>query len=240
MKLALVLATLTATAFSQKELCAQYDSVSSPPYTVNNNLWGKDSGTGSQCVYIDSLSSSGAAWHTTWTWNGGQGSVKSYSNSGVNFEKKLVSDVHSIRTDVDWKQDNTNVNADVAYDLFTAADKNHVTSSGDYELMIWLARYGTIQPIGAKIDTTTVEGHTWEVWYGTSIQAGAEQKTYSFVSATPINSFSGDIKPFFDHLTSKHDFPASAQYLINLQFGTEPFTGGPVTFTVPKWTATVN
>lgn len=137
MKLALVLATLTATAFSQKELCAQYDSVSSPPYTVNNNLWGKDSGTGSQCVYIDSLSSSGAAWHTTWTWNGGEGSVKSYSNSGVNFEKKLVSDVHSIPTNVEWKQDNTNVNADVAYDMFTAADKNHVTSSGDYELMIW-------------------------------------------------------------------------------------------------------
>ncbi|KAE8131077.1 concanavalin A-like lectin/glucanase domain-containing protein [Aspergillus pseudotamarii] len=216
MKLALVLATLTATALSQKELCAQYDSVSSPPYTVNNNLWGKDSGTGSQCVYIDNLSSSGAAWHTTWTWNGGEGSVKSYSNSGVNFEKKLVSDVHSISTD------------------------NHVTWSGDYELMIWLARYGAIQPIGTKIDTTTVEGHTWELWYGTSIQAGAEQKTYSFVSATPMNSFSGDIKPFFDHLTSKHDYPASAQYLINLQFGTVKVTGGPVTFTVPKWTATVN
>ncbi|KAB8273791.1 concanavalin A-like lectin/glucanase domain-containing protein [Aspergillus minisclerotigenes] len=239
MKFSLALATLVATAFSQ-ELCAQYDSASSPPYSVNNNLWGQDSGTGSQCVYVDNLSSSGAAWHTTWTWNGGEGSVKSYSNSAVTFDKKLVSDVQSIPTDVEWSQDNTNVNADVAYDLFTAADQNHVTYSGDYELMIWLARYGTIQPIGTQIDTATVEGHTWELWYGTTIQAGAEQKTYSFVSATPINTFGGDIKKFFDYITSNHNFPASAQYLINMQFGTEPFTGGPVTFTVPNWTAAVN
>ncbi|BCR86024.1 glycoside hydrolase family 12 protein [Aspergillus chevalieri] len=240
MKLPLVFASLVATVFSQKELCAQYDTVSSPPYTVNNNLWGKDQGTGSQCVYVDSISSSGAAWHTTWTWSGGEGTVKSYSNSGVNFEKKLVSDVRSIPTNVEWEQDNTKVNADVAYDLFTAADKNHVTSSGDYELMIWLARYGTIQPIGTKIDSATIEGHTWELWYGTTIQAGAEQKTYSFVSATPINSWKGDIKPFFEYLTSKQKFPASTQYLTNLQFGTEPFTGGPATFKVSQWTASVN
>jgi xyloglucan-specific endo-beta-1,4-glucanase len=142
MKLSLVLAALAGTAFSQKELCAQYDSASSPPYTVNNNLWGKDQGTGSQCVYVDSISSSGAAWHTTWTWNGGEGKVKSYSNSGVNFEKKLVSDIRSISTNVEWEQDNTKVNADVAYDLFTAADKNHATSSGDYELMIWCVSTG--------------------------------------------------------------------------------------------------
>ncbi|KAI9934850.1 hypothetical protein ASPWEDRAFT_53944 [Aspergillus wentii DTO 134E9] len=240
MKLPLILSTLVATAFSQKELCAQYDSASSPPYSVNNNLWGKDQGTGSQCVYVDNLSSSGAAWHTTWNWSGGEGTVKSYSNSGVTFEKKLVSDVSSIPTNVEWEQDNTNVNADVAYDLFTAADKNHATSSGDYELMIWLARYGTIQPIGTKIDSPTIGGHTWELWYGTTTQAGAEQKTYSFVSATPINSWKGDIKPFFDYITSKQNFPASSQYLTNLQFGTEPFTGGPVTFKVPQWTASVN
>ncbi|ODM14829.1 Endoglucanase A [Aspergillus cristatus] len=240
MKLFLVLATLVATGLGQKELCAQYDTVSSPPYTVNNNLWGKDQGTGSQCVYVDSISSSGAAWHTKWTWNGGNGQVKSYSNSGVSLEKKLVSDIRNIHTDVKWEQDNTNVNADVAYDLFTAADKNHVTSSGDYELMIWLARYGTIQPIGSKIDTTTIEGHTWELWYGSTIQGGSNQKTYSFVSATPINSFSGDIKPFFDYLTTKQNFPASTQYLTNLQFGTEPFTGGPATFTVSNWSASIN
>ncbi|KAE8388171.1 concanavalin A-like lectin/glucanase domain-containing protein [Aspergillus alliaceus] len=222
-----------------QELCDKYDSARSPPYSVNNNLWGEYQGTGSQCVYIDSLSSAGASWHTTWTWNGGKGTVKSYSNSGVDFEKKLVNDVRSIPTGVEWTQDNTNVDADVAYDMFTAANVDHATSSGDYELMVWLARYGTIQPIGKQINMATVGGRSWEVWYGTSIQAGAEQKTYSFVPVNPINNYKGDLKAFFDYLSSTQSFPSATQYLINLQFGTEPFTGGPAKFTVSNWTASV-
>ncbi|GKZ39593.1 hypothetical protein AbraIFM66950_000696 [Aspergillus brasiliensis] len=239
MKLSVALAMLAGTAMGQK-MCSQYDSASRPPYSVNQNLWGEDQGTGSQCVYVDDLSSKGASWHTDWTWSGGEGEVKSYSNSGVTFEKKLVSDVQGISTSVEWTQDNTNVNADVSYDLFTAANVDHATSSGDYELMVWLARYGTIQPIGKKIATATVGGKTWEVWYGTSIQAGAEQKTYSFVAENPITSYSGDLKAFFDYLIQNESFPAKTQYLINLQFGTEPFTGGPATLKVENWTANVN
>ncbi|KAB8227705.1 concanavalin A-like lectin/glucanase domain-containing protein [Aspergillus alliaceus] len=204
MKLFVGLVTLAATVMGQ-ELCDKYDSARSPPYSVNNNLWEEYQGTGSQCVYIDSLSSAGASWHTTWTWNGGKGTVKSYSNSGVDFEKKLVNDVRSIPTGVEWT----------------------------------LARYGTIQPIGKQINMTTVGGRSWEVWYGTSIQAGAEQKTYSFVPVNPINNYKGDLKAFFDYLSSTQSFPSATKYLINLQFGTEPFTGGPAKFTVSNWTASV-
>nr|pir cellulase (EC 3.2.1.4) precursor - Aspergillus niger [Aspergillus niger]BAA02297.1 endo-beta-1,4-glucanase [Aspergillus luchuensis]prf//2113255A endo-beta-1,4-glucanase [Aspergillus luchuensis] len=239
MKLSMTLSLFAATAMGQT-MCSQYDSASSPPYSVNQNLWGEYQGTGSQCVYVDKLSSSGASWHTKWTWSGGEGTVKSYSNSGLTFDKKLVSDVSSIPTSVTWSQDDTNVQADVSYDLFTAANADHATSSGDYELMIWLARYGSVQPIGKQIATATVGGKSWEVWYGTSTQAGAEQKTYSFVAGSPINSWSGDIKDFFNYLTQNQGFPASSQHLITLQCGTEPFTGGPATFTVDNWTASVN
>ncbi|KAL5363621.1 concanavalin A-like lectin/glucanase domain-containing protein [Aspergillus floccosus] len=203
------LSTLAATALGQ-ELCAQYDSVSSPPYSVNSDLWGKDQGTGEQCVYVDSLSNSGASWHTIWAWSGGEGMVKSYSNSGVEFEKRLASEVQSINTSVSWTQDNTDVNADVAYDLFTAADVDHVTYSGDYELMVWLTRYGTIQPMGKQIATATVGDQSWEVWYGSRIQDGAEQKTYTFVAGTPIESYSGDLKAFFDYLSESQSFPADS------------------------------
>ncbi|KAJ5962532.1 endoglucanase A precursor [Penicillium viridicatum] len=239
MKLSVALSSLAATALGHT-MCSQYDSASSPPYSVNQNLWGKDQGTGSQCVYVGSVSDKGASWYTTWAWSGGQGTVKSYSNSGVTFEKKLVHDIKDISTSVNWKQNNTDVNADVAYDLFTAANVDHATSSGDYELMIWLARYGTIQPIGKQITTATVGGKSWEVWYGTSIQAGAEQKTYSFVPKTPINSYSGNLMAFFDYLIQNESFPADEQYLINLQFGTEPFDGDLTTFTVNNWTASVS
>ncbi|RLL97475.1 Endoglucanase-1 [Aspergillus turcosus] len=234
MKTLVILGALLSSAVAQT-ICDQYGSYSNGQYTVNNNLWGENSGSGSQCTYVDSISSSGVAWHTTWTWTGGDNQVKSYANSQVALTKKLVSQIGSIPTTAQWSYDNTNIRADVAYDLFTAADINHVTYSGDYELMIWLARYGSVQPIGSQIDTASIGGYTWELWYG-----GSSQQTYSFVSATPITSFSGDVMDFWDYLATHHGYPASSQYLINMQFGTEPFTGGPATLRVSQWTASVN
>lgn len=131
------LASLAAAAVAQ-ELCEQYGTHVSSPYSVNNNLWGMDTGSGSQCTYVDGISGSGAAWHTTWTWSGGEDEVKSYANSKLeDLNKALISDVQTIPTTVEWSYDNTDIRANVAYDLFTAADINHVTYSGDYELMIW-------------------------------------------------------------------------------------------------------
>ncbi|MCJ1324856.1 hypothetical protein MMC10_001518 [Thelotrema lepadinum] len=235
MKPTTTLLTLASTALAQ-QFCDQYGTTSQAPYTVNNNLWGEDQGSGSQCTTVDNISSDSVAWHTSWSWSGGDNQVKSYANSQLDLgDKKFVSDVATIPTSVTWSYDNTDINADVSYDLFTAADVNHVTYSGDYELMIWLARYGSIQPIGSQIDTATIGGQTWELWYG-----GSGQQTYSFVASSPVNQWSGDIKQFFDYLTQSHGFPASSQYLIDLQFGTEPFTGGQSTLTVSDWTASVS
>ncbi|KAJ6001527.1 endoglucanase-1 [Penicillium canescens] len=234
--ISLFIALATAAFAQQRTLCDQYGYFASGSYSVNNNLWGKYSGTGSQCTYVNSASNSGISWYTTWAWSGGENNVKSYANSGfIGLKKQHISDISSIPTSVKWSYDNTNIRADVSYDLFTAADINHDTSSGDYELMIWLARYGNVQPIGSKIATATVQGKTWELWYG----ANGSQKTYSFVASSPITSWSGDIKGFFDYLTAHEQFPASSQNLITMQFGTEPFTGGKSTFTVSNWSASV-
>ncbi|KAJ5317919.1 hypothetical protein PENANT_c004G06289 [Penicillium antarcticum] len=238
MKTTPFLLALATTSFAQQQtLCDQYGYYASGSYGVSNNLWGKDSGTGSQCTYVNSVSSSGVSWHTTWTWSGGENNVKSYPNSGLaNLKKQHVSQISSIPTSVKWSYDSTNIRADVSYDLFTAADINHNTYSGDYELMIWLARYGQVQPIGSQVATASVGGNTWELWYG----GNGAQKTYSFVASSPITSWSGDIKGFFDYLTQYQGYPASSQYLLAMQFGTEPFTGGKSTFTVSNWSANVN
>lgn len=46
--------------------------------------------------------------------------------------------IKELQTQVDWSYNTTsNVRANVAYDVFTAEDPDHVNSSGDYELMIW-------------------------------------------------------------------------------------------------------
>lgn len=136
MKATLLFPAIASSAAAQT-LCGQYDTTAHGQYTVINNLWGESSGSGSQCAFVDSISDSGVSWHTTWTWSGGDSSVKSYVNSQLEFGKQLVSRISSIPTSVQWSYDNTNINADVSYDLFTAADINHTTSSGDYELMIW-------------------------------------------------------------------------------------------------------
>ncbi|KAF7712596.1 Endo-1,4-beta-D-glucanase [Penicillium ucsense] len=236
MKTAIALTAVAAVANAQlARFCDQYGNWQQGAYSVGNNLWGKDSGSGSQCTQVNSANN-GVAWSTTWNWSGGNSNVKSYANSGISFNKKLVSQVSSIPTSVSWTYGNTNINADVSYDLFTAADINHVTYSGDYELMVWLGKYGPAQPIGQQIATANVDGRNWALWYG----ANGSQKTYSFVASSPINSYSGDIKHFFDYLTQHQGFPASSQYLIDVQFGTEPFTGGQTTFDVSHWSASVN
>jgi xyloglucan-specific endo-beta-1,4-glucanase len=137
MKTVAILSAIVSTVAAQTSFCTQYGTYTSNQYTINNNLWGESAGSGSQCTYVDSVSSSGARWHTTWQWSGGSSSVKSYANSQVSLNKKYVSQVNSIPTSVSWSYSNTNINADVSYDLFTASDINHVTYSGDYELMIW-------------------------------------------------------------------------------------------------------
>ncbi|KAL4918117.1 concanavalin A-like lectin/glucanase domain-containing protein [Aspergillus aurantiobrunneus] len=222
------------TAASAQQLCQQYGVYSSNGYIVNNNLWGMNAGAGSQCTFVDNISASGVAWHTTWAWSGDE-SVKSYANSGLEFDPVLVSDISSIPSTAEWSYNNTDINADVAYDIFTAADPNHETSSGDYELMIWLGRYGTSTPIGDQVGTADVGDISWEIWNGMN----GDMNVYSFVASDPVTSFSADIKDFWDHLSDNYSYPADSQYLLTLQFGTEPFTGGKSTLTVSEFTASV-
>ncbi|KFH45494.1 Endoglucanase-like protein [Hapsidospora chrysogenum ATCC 11550] len=67
-----------------------------------------------------------------------------------------------------------------------------------------------------------------------------DMKVFSFVAPEEIRTFEQDIRPFFDHITDAHGFPAQNQHLITLQFGTEPFTGNNAQFDVYYWYGAVN
>ncbi|KAK8131588.1 concanavalin A-like lectin/glucanase domain-containing protein [Apiospora sp. TS-2023a] len=219
------------------QLCNQYGYFASHGYYFNNNAWGKDAGTGYICTYVDWTDDSHVVFHADWEWAGGENNVKAFPDVGRTLSSKpIVSSLGSIQTAASWTYTGNNVRADVAYDLFTAADPNHDTSSGDYELMVWLARLGGVQPIGSKVGTATVAGHTWELWDGMN---GA-MRVYSFVAPTAVNSFNANIKDFFNYIAANRGFPAASQHLITAQFGTEPFTGGPATFTVSSFSLNVN
>ncbi|TKA41047.1 hypothetical protein B0A54_07568 [Friedmanniomyces endolithicus] len=194
LKLLALAATASVANAAVATLTAQYASYTDGAYSVNNNLWGTGSASsGSQTTTVDSASSAGVAWHTTWTWQGGANAVKSYANSQFTFTKKLVSQINSVA-------------------LNACADRgNFLSAGGDYELMVWLGKYGSIQPIGSQIGTATVDGIAFNLWGGGS----SSQYTYSFVAANgPITSFSGNLKPFFTYLAANHAFPITTQYLI--------------------------
>lgn len=199
-------------SLAQGNMCGEQEGYSSSGYRVQNNLWGRGSATsGSQCSAFNGVSGGAVKWSTTWEWYGGDNDVKSYSYSSRDFTKKLVSQISSIPTSATWTVSNQNTRSNVAYDLFTAQDINHPTSGGDYELMIWLGRYGGVNPIGSQKGTVNVGGRSWSLWVGYN----GSMKVFSFVASSPVSSFSGNIKDFFNHLTSQEGFPASSQNLIS-------------------------
>ncbi|PTB62604.1 glycoside hydrolase family 12 protein [Trichoderma citrinoviride] len=211
MKLIQVLPALLPAALAQTS-CDQWATFSGNGYTVSNNLWGASAGSGFGCVTADSLNGA-ASWHADWQWSGGQNNVKSYQNVQIDIpQKRTVNSIGSMPTTASWSYSGSDIRANVAYDLFTAANPNHVTYSGDYELMI-----------------------CWTLYYGYN---GAMQ-VYSFVAQTNTTSYSGDVKNFFNYLRDNKGYNAGGQYVLSYQFGTEPFTGSG-TLNVASWTASIN
>ncbi|CAK7237096.1 hypothetical protein SBRCBS47491_009860 [Sporothrix bragantina] len=123
---------------SLESLCATYGYYANFTWYINNNEWGAGYGTGSQCTYVDSANVGGVSWHTDWSWSGGTNNVKSFPYSGRDLTVELISDISQISNSVQWSYTaGTDIRADVSYDMFTAANKSHPTTDGDYELMIW-------------------------------------------------------------------------------------------------------
>ncbi|RFU76588.1 glycoside hydrolase family 12 [Trichoderma arundinaceum] len=234
MKLFQILTIFLPVALGQTT-CDQYGQLLGNGFSLSNNLWGRNAGSGFGCITQVSLSPA-AAWHADWQWSGGQNNVKGYPNVQINIPtKRLVSSIGSLPTTANWNYTGSNIRANVAYDLFTASNPNHVTYSGDYELMIWLGKYGDISPIGSSQGTFTINGQSWQLYYGFN---GAMQ-VYSFVAPSNTTSWSGDVKNIFNWLRDNRGYPASSQYVLSYQFGTESFTGSG-TFNVASWTASIN
>lgn len=84
-------------------ICGQWDSVETGTYTVYQDLWNKDNGTGSQCSTIGALNGSTLSWSTSWSWAGNATQVKSYANVVAALAIKKLSAISSIPTTWDWR-----------------------------------------------------------------------------------------------------------------------------------------
>ncbi|KAJ0300628.1 hypothetical protein Brms1b_012725 [Colletotrichum noveboracense] len=206
--------------------CDTFGSLATGAYTVYHNNWGAAQATsGSQCTTFNSLSSGSVSWSTSWTWAGGQGQVKSYSNVALEKVNKQLSAIKSIPSKWTWSYTGSNIVADVAYDLWLAPS---VGANNKYEIMIWLGSYGGAGPIsstGSKIASPKIAGTTWSLFSGPN----GDTTVFSFVAPSNIASFNGDLKGFFDYLVSSQGV-ASTNVVTSLQAGTEPFSGTNAVF----------
>ncbi|KAK7424057.1 hypothetical protein QQX98_000667 [Neonectria punicea] len=215
--------------------CDSWGSLATGGFTIYHNNWGAAQATsGSQCTTFESINSGSVVWSTSWTWAGGSNQVKSYSNVALESVNKQLSAISSIPSTWKWTQTGSNLVADVAYDLWLAPS---VGANNQYEIMIWLAAYGGAGPIsstGSAIDTVTIAGSSWTVYSGPN----GDTTVYSFVAASTITSFSGDLNLFFKYLTSKQGVSTS-MVATSLQAGTEPFTGSNAVFKTSAYTISV-
>ncbi|KAG8902340.1 hypothetical protein FRC01_009607 [Tulasnella sp. 417] len=223
--------------FSQ--LCGQWDTENEGGiYVLQNNLWGMSGATGSQCSQVYSQSGNLVGWGTTYSWSGNSGQVKSYANLAlkVGLGGKLSS-IGSIPSQWFWAYmyASSNLVANISYDLWlsNSSTGTGASSTSSYEIMIWLSTRGGASPAGSQIATVTINGMSWKLYKGTVMT----WTVFSFVAPYEIQNYYQDLLPFLTYLTNNQGV-SSDQYLVGIQAGTEPFTGG-ATVTTSAYYATV-
>ncbi|PGG98638.1 hypothetical protein AJ79_08793 [Helicocarpus griseus UAMH5409] len=223
-----------STLQKREDFCGQWDLSETPPYTVYNNLWNMNAGTGEQCTGVDGINGNILSWHTSWTWSGGQGQVKSYPNAVVSFTPTQISAISSLPTTWKWTYTGSDLVANVAYDLFTSSSE---TGTNEYEIMIWLAGLGGAGPIsetGSPVATVDIDGVSWSLFEGFN----GDMHVFSFVAGSSVENFSGDLINFTSYLADNHSLPTS-QYVLSIGGGTEPFSGTDAVFTAAEYSVEV-
>lgn len=216
----------------KKQVCNNGDSIVMGKYWLNSNLWGANTGSGSQCLWETSSSASAIAWGTSWNWSGQADSVKSYNCAvlGWHWGWKLsqtglplrLSDNRNVYTS--WNFDlrqTTPGGINVSYDLWLSPDPQLGNAHASHEIMIWLHKEGDISPLGSKQVTTTIGGVEWDLWEGPHPEAG--WLVHSFVRTTNTGSQSLNLADFYHYLIPRG--LSASEYLLSIEAGTEVFTG---------------
>jgi hypothetical protein len=215
------------------QLCEQYGSVAidGGRYVVQNNRWGTGA---TQCIDVT------PSGFTVTQADGSvptNGAPKSYPSvfSGCHYGTcsetgGLLGPTGLRASDARFRQLTSSVSVsmpaagtwDAAYDIwFHKSRPSAATGQNDgAELMIWLNHRGPIQPIGSKVGTATVDGATWDVWYG-----GGGWNVISYVRQQTTTSLDFSVAEFWDDVV-RRGYGSSDWYLTSIQAGFEPWEGG--------------
>jgi xyloglucan-specific endo-beta-1,4-glucanase len=213
------------------EVCEAFGTIDQGKYWLNNNLWGQDSGTGTQCVHDATPTEEGTiAWGTDWDWSGEQSSVKSYvsavlgwhwseigADTGLPVQLSSGTPVNSVW---DYQVSDNPGTMNVAYDLWLHTVNNPTWENDPTdEIMIWPYSAGGAGPIGETVATVEIGGATWELHEG-----NIGWDVYSFVRTENTTSVDVNLMDFLTYLTENRGLDAN-KYLSSVQAGTEIFHG---------------
>jgi hypothetical protein len=233
----IVAVILGGNASADTQICDQYGStVIGNKYVVQNNRWGT---TAQQCINVTSTGFSISRADGSSPTNGAPVSYPSifvgchYTNCspGTNLPVQ-VKNISSAPSSISYNYVSGAI-FDASYDIWLdpTPKKDGVNQM---EIMIWLNRQGSIQPIGSPVGNTTLAGRTWEVWRGSN----GSNNVISYVAPSAIPSMSFDVLDFIND-TKNRGAVTSDWYLTSIQAGFEPWQGG-VGLAVNSFSQSVN
>lgn len=224
--------TSASSASASTTLCGGTDStkVSGGKYVVQNNEWGDSV---EQCVDVrDDGFDITKGWHNV----GSGGAPAAYpsiyagchygncsTGNGLPLRVSSFGNAYNPRSSVDFRT--ADGQWDASYDIWFDTSPNPSGQNNGEEMMIWANHSGPPTPYGSKVATVWIEGANWDVWYGRQ-GSGITWNTVSYVRQQPTNAITVNIKDFTDDSITR-GYLQPAWYMTSVQFGFEPWVGGP-------------
>jgi hypothetical protein len=208
------------------QICQQFGSarVQDGRYVVQNNEWGDNVG---QCIDVTSAGFRVTAGDHDKPTNGAPGSYPSifrgchYNNcsTGSGLPAKVTT-VGSLATTARITVPSSG-SWDAAYDVWLDPTPRVDGQNTGAEIMVWINHLGPPQPVGSKVATVTLAGATWDVWFG-----NIGWNVISYVRQQTTTSFDTALRQFADDAIAR-GYVQPAWFLTSVQFGFEPWVGGP-------------
>ncbi|MDG4837008.1 cellulose binding domain-containing protein [Micromonospora sp. WMMD967] len=233
----LVAVALGGTASADTLICEQYGSTTiQGRYVVQNNRWGT---TAEQCINVTNNGFEIRTLNGSSPTNGAPTAYPSvffgchYTNCspGTNLPMQ-VSQISSATSSISYRYV-SGATYNASYDIWLDPSPKR-DGVNQMEIMIWLNRQGSIQPIGSVVGTTNLAGRTWEVWRGSN----GSNNVISYVAQSAISSLNFSVLDFIND-TRNRGAITNSWYLTSIQAGFEPWQGG-VGLAVTSFSANVN